>query len=955
MPLEGGGEACLPLIAHRARHMGDGHRLFRQQLHCMVHAEAQPIAEDRGAVEQLETTLELGGVGSELLCQLRQGERPIQLRGEELSRTFEHQQVALSEHHRRVVDILTAAQRRHDEIKKLMQLGRGEHQIALFGESDCPDLPQAPDDLRRQPLLQNRNRSWLRIEKLLDIGDLAAIEAKTFPQQVRIHINPDHAGLAGGQMNAVTHVDCVAAGDQRRFVEFPLVPVGLGQAELHRTAHDDVELDKAFVHHPLHAGFGKLAFSDDGEDFVAHCDKAPIPLIVGALQVDARMKDLLACIGQPIAASEPLGHPPEHGSERSALVSKFLPEESSLCLASQLYFLSPHEPAPTEFPTFGPRRFRGQPRGTKVSYPCERQEKGGNPKNKTIRENCGRYAALLPTINIGFKGTGCSASIKNQGKNRMREPSIAATTITRRNLLILGSSTVLAGMFAPGASFAQDAKTVVMTINPEPNAMLSAFNTASPVTVISSKMTEGLLDYDFELKPQPALATSWEVAPDGHTITFKLRDGVKWHDGQPFSSADVAYSIMEILKQHHPRGRGVFANVTAVETPDALTAVLKLSEPSPALMFALSGWESPILPKHVYEGTDVLKNPANNAPIGTGPYKFVQWERGSHIILERNPDYWEAGKPVIDRLIVRIYADSSARVAAFEAGELHLGGDGPIPLNEVKRFQEDPNFKVETRGIEMNNSLDVLELNLRNEHLAKIEVRKALMHAIDREAMKKTVWYDLAEVLTGPLPQTLPHFYSADVPAYPYDPAKAEALLDEAGFAKGGDGMRFKLRLIWPAMGDTYDRAGQFLRQQLRKVGVDLELQAADVPTFIRQVYGEYNFDISMFPASVTADPSIGSQRFYHSAAIAQGTPFVNASNYQNPKMDEVLDKAASEPAEDKRAELFKRFQQIAMEDLPILPLARPIYVTVASAKLDNFVTGPEGVRGRYASLTLAD
>jgi peptide/nickel transport system substrate-binding protein len=536
----------------------------------------------------------------------------------------------------------------------------------------------------------------------------------------------------------------------------------------------------------------------------------------------------------------------------------------------------------------------------------------------------------------------------------MSDNTNSAIMMNRRYMLLLGSAALLTGSLSPFPTLAAAGDALVMTINPEPNAMLSAFNTASPVAVISGKMTEGLISYDFELKLQPELATAWEVAPDSLSITFKLRDGVKWHDGKAFSSADVAYSIMEILKQHHPRGRGVFSKVTAVETPDPLTAVLKLSEPAPAMLYALAGWESPIVPKHVYEGTDVLKNPANNAPIGTGPFKFIEWQRGSHIILEKNTDYWDAGKPLVDRLVVRIYPEPSARVAAFDAGELHLGGDGPIPLNEVKRFRDNPAFKVETRGTEMNNSLDVLETNLRNEHLAKPEVRKALMHAINRDLMVRTVWYSLAEPLTGPIPQTLPHFYSADVPSYAFDTAKAEELLDAAGYPKDGDGKRFKLRLVYPTTGDTYDRAGQFLRQQFRKVGVELELQAADVPTFIRQVYGEYDFDLSMFPASVTADPSIGLQRFYHSAAAKQGPPFVNASSYKNPEMDEILSKAAIEPDVARRTELFKRFQQIAMEDLSILPLVRPIYVTVASANVQNFVTGPEGVRSRFATLTLA-
>ena len=542
-------------------------------------------------------------------------------------------------------------------------------------------------------------------------------------------------------------------------------------------------------------------------------------------------------------------------------------------------------------------------------------------------------------------------------QNSRRGPAVDPTSlsaVSRRNFLMLSAAGLAATGLVPGlgpdAAHAAGG-TMAMTINPEPNAMLSAFNTASPVAVISGKMTEGLLHYDFDLNAHGVLAEAWEMSEDGLTITFQLRQGVKWHDGEDFTSADVAYSIMEILKQHHPRGKGVFAKVTSVDTPDDYTAVLNLSEPAPALMYALSGWESPIVPKHVYEGTDVLNNPANNAPVGTGPFKFVSWERGSHIILEANTDYWAEGQPMLDRLVVRIISDPSARVAAFEAGELHLGGDGPIPVNEVQRFMDSPDFNVSTRGTELNNSLDVLEVNLRNEILAVPEVRKALMHAIDQAQMEEVVYYGLAEMLTGPIPQSLPHLYTADVPGYAHDVEAAKALLDEAGFPEGDDGMRFGIRLISPAIGDTYDRAGQMLKQQFAAIGVDLTLVSADVPTFIRSVYGNYDFDLSMFPASVTADPTIGLQRFFWSEAIAQGTPFVNASGYSSAEMDRILEAAAVEPDTEARKALFEEFQALAMEDLPILPLARPTYTTVSAANVVDAVTGPEGARASYGTL----
>ena len=532
-----------------------------------------------------------------------------------------------------------------------------------------------------------------------------------------------------------------------------------------------------------------------------------------------------------------------------------------------------------------------------------------------------------------------------------KTPTSSTFAMSRRALLLASGAGLAASVLPFGPLKAQQSGTLAMCVTPEPNAMCAAFNTASPVTVVSGKMLEGLLSYDFDVSPTPALATAWEVAEDGLSITFTLREGVMWHDGQPFTSADVQYSIMEILKQHHPRGRSTLASVTAVETPDAHTAILRLSQPAPALMYALSGWESPMLPKHVYEGTDVLQNPANNAPVGTGPFVFQTWERGSHIILTANPNYWGEGEPKLERLVIRIITDPSARAAALDAGELHLAGDGPIPVNQVQRFMDSPDFQVDTRGTEMNNSLDMIHTNLRNEHLAKLEVRQALMHAMNREAMLSVVYYGLAELLTGPIPETLPNFYTADVPSYDYNPDRANELLDAAGYARGADGMRFSLRLIAPTVGDTYDRMGQFLKQNFRDVGVDLELISADIPTFIRSVFGEYDYDLTLYPGSVTADPTIGLQRFWWSKAASQGTPFVNSTGYESAEMDQILEEASVEPDPEARRDLFVRFQQLAMTDLPILPLARPIYVTIAAANVVNFVPGPDGIRAPYGSL----
>src|SRR5499433_3286923 len=212
--------------------------------------------------------------------------------------------------------------------------------------------------------------------------------------------------------------------------------------------------------------------------------------------------------------------------------------------------------------------------------------------------------------------------------------------------------------------------TLVMLVQPEPPTLASYISTSGPIGQVTTKVYEGLLEYDFNLKPIPSLAESWKVSGDGKTITFVLQKGVRFHDGKPFTSADVKFSILEVLKKVHPRGAATFREVTEIETPDEHTAVFKLAAPAPYLMMALSGYESPMLPKHLFEGQDLKAAKQANAPVGTGPFKFVEWQRGQYIRLDRNPDYWRAGRPNLDRVVARFVADSATRTAALEKGEV---------------------------------------------------------------------------------------------------------------------------------------------------------------------------------------------------------------------------------------------------------------------------------------------
>nr|WP_283805528.1 ABC transporter substrate-binding protein [Bradyrhizobium tropiciagri] len=256
---------------------------------------------------------------------------------------------------------------------------------------------------------------------------------------------------------------------------------------------------------------------------------------------------------------------------------------------------------------------------------------------------------------------------------------------------------------ARAADEGQHGGTLNVVIQPEPPILVSLTHTAGPTTRVSGKVTEGLVAFDLDFNPRPQLATSWQKSEDGLSYRFELRRGVKWHDGRDFTSADVAHSI-ELLKQHHPRGRGTLASVREVRTPDPHVAEIVLDKPAPYLLAALTASESPIVPRHIYEGTDPLANPNGRAPIGTGPFVFREWKQGSHIVLERNPNYWDPGKPYLDRIVIRFIADANARAVALETGEIHYAPDTPVPLGQIETLKADPNLLIETRGYDYQPS-----------------------------------------------------------------------------------------------------------------------------------------------------------------------------------------------------------------------------------------------------------
>ncbi|AOY97319.1 ABC transporter substrate-binding protein [Cupriavidus sp. USMAA2-4] len=491
-------------------------------------------------------------------------------------------------------------------------------------------------------------------------------------------------------------------------------------------------------------------------------------------------------------------------------------------------------------------------------------------------------------------------------------------------------------------------------VHPEPPTLAFFINTATPGRTVVSKIFDGLLDYGPDLKPRPQLAESVEVSPDGLSVRIRLRRNVSWHDGKPFTAADVKYSAEEIWPKYAPTARRVFQHLRKVEAPDSHTVVLTLAKPTPVILNALDVVAAPVLPKHLYAGTDVPNNPYNNKPVGTGPFVFREWVRGQHIALERFDKYWAPGLPYLDRITFKIIPDVAGRAAALETGAVQYGERNPVTFADADRLARSPKLVVSTGGYNGFAGWLWLIPNLRDPILGNLKVRQALLHAIDRDALTRTVWGGYAAPATGPVSSLLKTFYTKDTQQYPYDKKKAEALLDEAGFPRKPDGWRFKLNHDYIPFGDDYRRTGEFVRQSLRAIGIDVTLRGQDLAAWTKNVFSDYNFQLVSSWGINWQDPQIGVEQHYWSKAEAKGTPWQNASGYASAEADRLLEAAQVERDPARRVELYRQFQGVAQRDLALLNLFEFRWFGVWDKRLRNVTDTFDHSQNNFARVWLA-
>ncbi|MFK7892661.1 MAG: ABC transporter substrate-binding protein [Granulosicoccus sp.] len=496
------------------------------------------------------------------------------------------------------------------------------------------------------------------------------------------------------------------------------------------------------------------------------------------------------------------------------------------------------------------------------------------------------------------------------------------------------------GFFASGSVLAQQAGgTMVKIVQPEPPSLAPYLSTSGPIGLVAPKIYQGLLDYDLELNIVPELAESYEISDDGLTVTFNLQQGVTWHDGEPFTSADVQFTIMEVLKKFHPRGPNSFKEVSEIQTPDEHTAIFKLDNPAPYMMRAFAGYESPIVPKHLLEGKDIREAELANNPVGTGPFKFVEWKKGQYIRLDKNENYWKEGLPLLDRVVARIIPDASTRTAAIESGEAMYGAFGAIPNVDVVRLREMDSIGVTTDGYSMINPMALLEFDTTQPPFDNALVRNAVSTAIDRQFLIDNIWFGYGKAATSALSSNFEptglYKATANYPGSP-DVEAAAKMLDEAGMAPNDDGVRFSTTLDLIPYGEDWRRAGEYIKQALAEIGIELELRYEDVPTWIKRVYGDYDFAMNLNYFYQLPDPVIGVHRHYGSDQIREGTPFVNSTRYSNSELDNLLAAGATAGDQKERLEIYGQIQDILAADQPVVNLFEMQFITVHNSKLKD-------------------
>ncbi|GIW04026.1 MAG: peptide-binding protein [Thermomicrobiales bacterium] len=430
--------------------------------------------------------------------------------------------------------------------------------------------------------------------------------------------------------------------------------------------------------------------------------------------------------------------------------------------------------------------------------------------------------------------------------------------------------------------------------------------------VMVTQIHNALIEMDEMLQFNPVLAESMpEVSADGLTYTFKLRQGVKFHDGEEFTSEDVKYTYEWYMNPDNAAINAVdFAAVDAVEAPDPYTAVVRMKYPY-APFFARVATKF-IVPAHYHGQIGEAEYKAK--PVGTGPFKLKEWRAAEFTEVVAFDDHFR-GRPYLDGVREDIVPEPSVRAIGLETGKAD-SSVWPLTPEDNLRLAEDPNFTV---FVTSSFAVNHFPLNNKKPQLSDKRVRQAMMYAIDRQTVIDEIFQGTAQLATANLSPAMGAYYNPNVKQYPYDPEQAKKLLDEAGWVMGSDGIREKdgqkLSFVCTTItGDQTRRPeAELVQQYLKAVGIDMQLQEAPVATILEQMRkGE--MDASLFNWTYGGDygdPDDG--------GTLRSNGGSNFSHFENARVDELLDAGLRELDPEKRAAIYHEIQAIVAEEVPFL------------------------------------
>jgi peptide/nickel transport system substrate-binding protein len=500
----------------------------------------------------------------------------------------------------------------------------------------------------------------------------------------------------------------------------------------------------------------------------------------------------------------------------------------------------------------------------------------------------------------------------------------------------------------PAPAAAQPAGTLVVGLVAEPVNLDPAQVTDLNSNRVGRRIVETLVTFpDESTQVVAGLAESWTVAKDGLRYTFKLRKGISFHDGTPLNAEAVKFSIERQIDPAHPFNKlgkypfanYFFGNVKAVEVVDPLTVEFVLKEPRASFLAVLTAGAASVV-----SPTAVKKFGADYAltPVGTGPFKYVSWDRGQRVVLEKNPSYWKF--PVkVDRVIYRPIVEDQARLTELMTGTLDLMVGTPPDF--VAQLEKNPNV---TLLRQVGAHVWYLGINNQKKPFADKRVRQAMNYAVNKEAIVRDVLKGTGSMSAGPV---LPGTWGADagLKPYPYDPARAKKLLAEAGFPSG-----FSTTLWVPESGSGMQSPvamATVIQSNLKAVGINVALQTFEWGAFIAKLRSKEQELFALSWMAGNEDPDMVMYPLLHSTQWTPGGP--NRAMYKNEKFDELLHQARLSTDDKKRAELYRQAQRIMYDDPPWIFVDHEIQTAAHTKRVQGFKLHPSfDLRVETISLT---